>query len=468
MRVAEAHRAVDDREIDWEHFYRSPSDAAHERVGVPLVVRGEPHGLLTLVSCRGASIFGADGRVFAEELAQRIAVSIENAHLYEDLRRADRRKDEFLATLSHELRSPLNAIVGWTHMLRSGALDTTSSARALETIHRNAMVQSRLIADILDIQRLAAGKLRLNLAPIDLGVVIESAIDTVRPTAAARGIEIAAVLDPDVRAMLGDSERLQQIVWNFLSNAVKFTPAGGRVCVRLAGRETSIDIEVEDTGPGISAEFLPYIFERFRQADASSTRRHGGLGLGLSIARNLAELHGGSVSAANAPNGGAVLTVTLPRTLASANRVVAGPAPPGGTAEGASATSLHGTKVLLVDDELDGREIVAAVLGRAGAEVVVAGSAADGLGLLRREGADVVVCDIGMPDQDGYNFIRALRRRGVAADAMLPALALTAHAGSEDRDRALGAGFQVHLAKPVEPMELVATVARLAAESRRA
>jgi signal transduction histidine kinase/ActR/RegA family two-component response regulator len=445
------------------------SDPALRRLGMKsslcaaLKANGRVHGVLTLATADATRRYGPADMLLVEDLAGRAAVAIETARLCDELRRADRRKDEFLATLSHELRSPLNAIVGWTHLLRTGSLDANGSRRALETIARNATAQNRLIGDILDMQRLASGKLRLTLSAIDVAAVVESAVDTVRPAAQAKGIELVARVEREGEPVLGDADRLQQVVWNLLSNAVKFTPAG-RVEIRQTTSGSHVEITVEDDGPGIAPDFLPYVFDRFRQADASATRRHGGLGLGLAIARTLVELHGGTIEASNRQPVGARFRVRLPY----------GPGPdstrvsvrPGTEGQAASSHVLHGTKVLVVDDDVEAREVVAGILSQRGAEVFVATSGSDALPLLRRERPHVLICDIEMPEEDGYNLLRKVRALPAREGGAVPAVALTGHARPEDSLRALNAGFQAHVAKPTHPEGLIAIVARLADKHR--
>jgi signal transduction histidine kinase/ActR/RegA family two-component response regulator len=396
---------------------------------------------------------------------------------YERAEEAGRLKDQFLATLSHELRTPLNAIVGWSHMLRSGGLDADTSRKALDTISRNAMTQTQLIADILDMQRITSGKLRLNLSAVDPAPVIEAALDTVRPAAAAKEIDLQTVIDPGTGPILADSDRLQQIVWNLLSNAVKFGGKGGHVRVGLIKVNSHIEIAVEDNGPGLDPAFIPFAFDRFRQADASSTRRHGGLGLGLAIVRDLTELHGGSVTAGNRTTGtGAIFTVKLPRmSVASANVT------PSGTSMIErrnptrdeqiwleAAPRLHGIRVLVVDDQLDARELIASILGACGADVMVESSAADGLARLQVDRPDVLLSDIEMPGEDGYALIAQVRALPANRGGATPAAALTAYASTADRMRALTAGFQLHVAKPVQPAELATVIASLATFKRDA
>jgi signal transduction histidine kinase/CheY-like chemotaxis protein len=402
------------------------------------------------------------------ELERRIA---ESTALFRKAEEANRAKDEFLATLSHELRTPLNAILGWAHLLRSG-LDPTTADRALETISRNAVQQGQLIADILDMQRIVAGKLRLSLRTVDVAEVVLAAVETVRPAARAKAIEIATALEPGAEEVLADPDRLQQVFWNLLSNAVKFAPREGCVRIALAADSGQVVVSVEDNGAGMHPEFIPYAFERFRQADSSSTRRHGGLGLGLAIARHLTELHGGTVEAANRQDGnGAIFTVRLPRLLPAFPAAVPGVVIGGRHARPeddlplSGAPDLHGISVLVVDDEADARELAAAILTRCGATVTTVASALEGLDRLRRERPDVLLSDLEMPDQDGYALIVKVRALAPEQGGQTPAAALTAYAGAETRLRALAAGFDIHVPKPAQPAELAAVVASLARRS---
>jgi signal transduction histidine kinase/ActR/RegA family two-component response regulator len=384
-----------------------------------------------------------------------------------DADQANRMKDEFLATLSHELRTPLNAILGWSHILRRGGLDPEAVDRALETISRNALAQGQIVADILDMQRIADGKLRLNLQSVDLGPLVRRALDTISPAARARDIEMQAVMGEDVPPVLGDEGRLQQVMWNLLSNAVKFTPKGGRVRVELRLVDSLVEVTVGDTGPGLDPAFIPFVFDRFRQADSSSTRRHGGLGIGLAIVRNLVELHGGTVSAANREDGGgAVFVVRLPGPSVPSSGGADASEEPRSEADRSvslhAAPSLQGVRVLVVDDDMDSREIIAATLVRCGAEVATANSAEEGMAALILRPPHVLLSDIEMPDEDGYSFMRRIRQLPAEKGGRTLAAAVTAYAGAEDRMRALAAGFQMHVAKPVQPAELAAVVASLA------
>jgi signal transduction histidine kinase/ActR/RegA family two-component response regulator len=385
-----------------------------------------------------------------------------------ELNEASRLKDDFLATLSHELRTPLNAIVGWAHVLQAGDLDRQTTAKAIETIRRNAQAQNQLISDMLDVSRIVAGKLRLELRPTDLAPVIHAAIDTVRPSAQAKGVELVPDLDPAAAPIRGDLDRLQQVVWNLLSNAIKFTPSGGRVRVSLKALGSDLEITVEDDGPGIEADFLPHVFDRFRQADSSSSRGHAGLGLGLAIVRHIVELHGGVVTARNRETGtGAVFDVRLPRQRIPADQAAGQPG--GGTGAPSwldEAPDLGGVRVLVVDDEADARELMSTVLMRCGAEVFVAPSAREGLAILQRERPSVLLSDIEMPQEDGYTLIQKVRALPAERGGSTPAAALTAYASAHDRAKALASGFEIHVAKPVQPSELVAVVASLVTTRR--
>lgn len=383
----------------------------------------------------------------------------------------NRLKDEFLSTVSHELRTPLNAILGWSQILRTRKLDEASMNRALETIERNARSQVQLIDDLLDISRIITGKIRLNVQTVELLPVIEAAIDTVRPAADAKDIRLQSVLDPAAGPVLGDSERLQQIIWNLLSNAVKFTPKHGRVQVYLQRINSHVEIVVADTGQGISAEFLPYVFERFRQANGSITRSFGGLGLGLAIVRQLVELHGGTVHAESPGEGqGATFTVKLPLIAVGPAAIEPERVHPtvGGSIPFACSSQLDGLRILIVDDDPDMRDLLTYTLEGCGAEVVAAASANEAISALTESSPplDMLISDIGMPDEDGYALLHRVRRLESKNGGRIPAIALTAYARTQDRTAALLAGFQFHIAKPVEPAELVAVIANLTGRIR--
>jgi signal transduction histidine kinase/ActR/RegA family two-component response regulator len=427
----------------------------------------------------------AELRGYADHLEQRVeeqtaalrASGEELRALYareQELRRAaeeaNRTKDEFLSTVSHELRTPLNAILGWTWLLSSGKLDEEGLRRGVATIERNARAQSQIIDDLLDVSRIITGKLRLSIEPVDLIQVVEAALDSISPAVDAKEIWIERRLDPEAARAKGDPQRLQQIVWNLLSNAVKFTPRGGRVEIAVARRDSQTEIQVSDTGIGIPPDFLGHVFDRFRQADSSSTRAHGGLGLGLAIVRHLVELHGGTVEARSGGEGrGATFLVRLPvpalvpAALPSERAVPAGGRP----VPAKAASAVEGLNVLLVDDEADTREMLPIVLSQFGVRVTAASSAAEALDALEHSRIDLLVADIGMPGEDGYSLIGKVRSLN-GRNGSLPAIALTAYAAEPDRQKALAAGFQLHLAKPVETNELVSALAALASGGRQA
>jgi signal transduction histidine kinase/ActR/RegA family two-component response regulator len=372
-------------------------------------------------------------------------------------------KDEFLATLSHELRTPLNAILGWSQLLAFGDADEDDLRQGLDAIERNARAQTKLIEDLLDMSRIISGKIRLDVQLMEVPPALEAAVDSVRPSAEVKGIELRTILDPRAGPVTGDPTRLQQIVWNLLTNAIKFTPKGGKVDVILERVNSHLEITVRDSGAGIKPEFLPQVFERFRQGDSSTTRSHGGLGLGLSIVKNLVELHGGGVRVKSAGEGqGATFIVSLP--LAPIRDKERGVHPATARAHGVNPDrlQLEGVKVLVVDDEADARQLIKRVLSQCNALVMTADGAAEGLEMLRSERPDILVSDIGMPQMDGYDFMRQVRSLPVQEGGRTPAIALTAFARSEDRTRAMLAGYQVHIAKPIEPQELLATVGSLA------
>ncbi len=380
-------------------------------------------------------------------------------------------KDEFLATLSHELRTPLNAILGWAHLLTTGKADPATAQRALGVIRNNAMAQSQLIEDILDVSRIISGKLRLNLAPVSLRDVMDAALDSVSPAAEAKNITIDREID-DIDPIPGDRDRLQQVFWNLLSNAVKFTPRDGRVTVRLKRERDNAAISVEDTGIGISTEFLPYVFDRFSQADGSATRRHGGLGLGLAIVRYLVELHGGTMRAdSEGENCGARFTALLPMRVLQPMDDAGEPIERASLEDVAGADDLphlSGLCILVVDDEQDSRAFLGTLLQSQGASVCSAASTPEALETFVRERPDVVISDIAMPCEDGYDLIRQLRALPRRDGGLTPAVALTAYVRDEDVAAALAAGYQRHIKKPVVVSELIGAVAELAAAPSRA
>src|SRR6185312_1790405 len=384
---------------------------------------------------------------------------------------ANRMKDEFLATVSHELRTPLNAIIGWSYMLRGGKLDAAGTVRALETIDRNAKSQAQLIEDLLDVSRMITGKLRLELEPVDLASVINAAVDSVQLAAESKNIQLAVTMDPSARHTFGDSGRLQQVVWNLLSNAIKFTASGGRVDLHLEQANSTIQLRISDTGEGIPPEFLPYVFDRFRQADASTTRKIGGLGLGLAIVRHIAELHGGTVSAESDGEGqGSTFTITLPLAGQSERtkfrRSATGTLRP--IVEAAAAftptPSLHDVRVLLVDDDQDTLHVLNIALTDAGAKVQAAASVAEALEIIEWFRPHVLVSDLAMPDEDGYSLIGKIRALEDVALRTTPTVALTSFVRVEDRARALSAGFDMFVPKPVQPNELIVTIANVTSE----
>jgi len=377
---------------------------------------------------------------------------------------ANRAKDEFLATLSHELRTPLNAILGWVRLLRSGTLDAAGASRGPEVIERNTRLLAQLIEDLLDVSRIITGKLRLDVGSIDLVSVIVAAMEAVQTAADAKGIRLEASLDPALGPVSADPSRLQQVVWNLLTNAIKFTPAGGRVDIRLERRDSMARVTVSDTGQGIRRELLPFVFDRFRQGETSIGRRYGGLGLGLAIVRHIVELHGGDVNAESAGEGrGAIFTVDLPLTATHADTI---PPEPARRRLDREPVALDGLRVLIVDDEADARELMRMVLRSSGADVMAAACAEEAFEQVERWHPDILVSDIGLPGDDGYMLIQKLREQQAQQGRAIPALAVTAYARAEDRTRALAAGFQMHVAKPLEPADLIAAIASLISKDR--
>jgi signal transduction histidine kinase len=378
---------------------------------------------------------------------------------------ANHLKDEFLATVSHELRTPLTAILGWSNMLLDGGLAGAAHDRALEIIHRNAQAQNQLISDLLDVSRIISGKLRLDFRTVEPCSVVEAAVEATRPAAEAKGVRLDTALNQRAGPINADPDRLQQVVWNLLTNAIKFTPAGGQVLVKLESVDSRVEITVRDSGVGISPDFLPHIFDRFRQANPGTDRAHGGMGLGLSIVRQLVESHGGSVRAESEGEGeGATFVVSLPfvslREEAGGAKRLAPAAER--HMEVDCAPTLQGLRVLVVDDEADTRDLLRAVLERCKIEVFAAGSASEALELLARLHPDVLISDLGMPEEDGFSLIAKVRALPPGRGGRIPAAALTAYVRAEDRMKVLRAGFQLHVPKPIEPAELVTVVANLA------
>jgi PAS domain S-box-containing protein len=399
------------------------------------------------------------------------AVAIENvrllkreSHAREAAEESNRLKDEFLATVSHELRTPLTAILGWSRLLEEGSLDDQVANQAIETIRRNAKAQARIVDDILDVSRIITGNLLFDLHPVELAPVIEAVISAVRPTADAKGVRVETEFDSTPLVVSGDANRLQQVIWNLISNAVKFTENGGRVSLGLRQVNSSVEIKVADTGQGISPEFLPFVFDRFRQADSTTTRQHGGLGLGLAIARHLVEIHGGTIRAESLGKGrGATFTLKLPLLDCDSKAAVLDPTEmviPSSPLQ--SQQLLSGLRVLVVDDDLDTLELIATALTSRQANVTAVSSTVDALIAIKANRPDVLVSDIAMPGEDGYALIQKVRSLDHDEEQMIPAVAITAYAKDEDRERALSSGFQVYLPKPVELTELVSVVARAA------
>lgn len=475
------------------------SETLHSFLGAAIVSDTAVKGWFYLLNRRGADEFSEADERLAATMATHVAVAYENAVLYAEAQNhatelsmemavrkqaelerarllvreraaraeaeaANQNKDEFLATLSHELRTPLTAILGWSHLMRTRKLDEAETIRALDTIERNARSQSQLIDDLLDVSRIITGKLQIDRAPVDLSKVIELAFDSVRPVADTKSISFETSIEPSQSIVLGDNNRLQQIFWNLFSNAVKFTPRGGEVKVSVAYSDSRARISVRDTGIGISPEFLPFIFDRFRQADGSTTREHGGLGLGLAIVRHLVELHQGSVEVeSQGQNQGSTFTIILPTSA----RDVAVSGNCGETLLYQSADVhtisapelLNGVRVLVVDDEPDSRDLLTTILTRCGSDVRCSDSAAEAMKAFQEWDPDLLVSDIGMPNEDGYSLIRKVRKLKSERASRIPAVALTAYATDEDRLEALAAGFQIHVAKPIEPETFITSLA---------
>jgi PAS domain S-box-containing protein len=450
---------------DAEHLRRLRDIGFASAIVTPLVAHGRTLGAISFIAAESDRRYETEDVALAENLAASAAIAIDNSRLYRIAQNANRLKDEFIATLSHELRTPLTSILGWAHLLRAGQLDEKNAVSALETIERNARAQAQLIDDLLDVSRIITGKLRLDVRVVDPASFIESAIESLCPAAEAKDIRIQKVMDTGVVSVAADPARLQQVVWNLLSNAIKFTPKGGRVQVRLERINSHIEIAVCDTGTGISQEFLPFVFERFRQADQQTTRQHGGLGLGLAIVRHLVELHGGTVEAESQGEGqGATFIVKLPIVPVHQKNNVderVHPAARDMLPSHECPERLDGLKVLVVDDESDTRELLRVGVSQCGAEVMTAGSAQEALEAIARERPDLLISDIGMPGEDGYELIKKVRALPANHGGKIPAIALTAYARTEDRLRAIRAGYQMHVTKPVELAELVVVMASL-------
>lgn len=459
---------------DEEHLRALRELGLTSYIAVPLVANGRTLGALTFVTAESRRRYTDEDVQFAQAVAERAALAVDNARAYSEARAANHAKDEFLAILSHELRTPINAIMGWGQMLQHGMVDPARTAHAVDAIVRNAASQGRLIEDLLDVSRITSGKMRLDVEVVDAGAIVAAAVATIEPAADAKGVRIQTIVDQGGR-VYGDRQRLQQVVWNLLSNAVKFTPRGGRVQVHLLRVNSHLEIVVSDTGQGISADVLPHIFERFRQGDSSSTRTHTGLGLGLAIVRHLVELHGGTAEAASeGPGKGATFRLKLPLSIASTPAVPdpiarvhpAAPTITTGSLDVTALPDLAGTRVLLVDDEPDALEMVAYLLRQRNAEVVTAASVKEAIRELDASIPDVLLSDIEMAGQDGYSLIQTLRSRSLDEGGGVPAAALTAYSRPEDRAKSLLTGFDAHLAKPVDLAELIATVVRLKTRRR--
>lgn len=443
---------------------------------VPISIRDRILGVVALVSAETDRRYDANDVALAEELGRRAGVALENAELYRAAQEAaetarqsariaegvSRAKDEFLATVSHELRTPLSAILGWSTLLRQRIADP-AVAQPIEVIHRNAQRQVRLIDDIMDASRVATGKLRLDVKPTDLVSIAQEAIEVIRPSAIAKQIDIEFDSVTDSCPIVGDPERLQQVIGNLLSNAVKFTDAGDGIRLSVERAGSTFVLSVTDTGRGIDPAFLPLVFQPFKQADASTTRRVGGLGLGLALVRRIVELHGGQVAAHSDGAGkGATFRITLPIRVARTPSPESEPSPP----LGAPAVTLNGVRVLVVDDEPDARDLIGSVLTAAGAVVETAQSAAAGFDALGRFRPDILVSDIGMPDEDGFSFMRRIRALSPAEGGAIPSLALTAFARNEDRTKAIAEGYSAYIRKPVDPAALAYAVANLTRVNR--
>ena len=474
------------------------SDLVHCFLGTPILSAGGVLGWVYLLNKLDAEDFSEADERLAATLATQVAVAYENAVLYSgaqrhaselqleiterkqaeearaqmllreqaaraDAEQANRTKDEFLATLSHELRTPLSAILGWSHLVRTGKLDEPQLSRAFETIERNARSQSQLIDDLLDVSRIITGKLQIEPRPVDLCAIIEGVLEGVRPAVEAKKIQLETGLKAAGSFVPGDANRLQQVFWNLLSNAIKFTPESGYVRVKASQVGTEIRVSVSDSGIGIASEFLPHIFDRFRQADGSTTRVHGGLGLGLSIVKHLVQLHAGQVTVeSGGQNQGATFIVSLPLAPNVPADEIEDESVAKQVRDGLPASFSHlleGMRILVVDDEADSRDLVSAILTRCGGKVKSCKTAAEALKTFRAWKPDILVSDIGMPVEDGYTLIQKLRKQRLKLAREIPAIALTAYATDDDRTRALSAGFQFHIAKPIEPETLVKSIA---------
>ncbi|MES1187890.1 MAG: ATP-binding protein, partial [Myxococcales bacterium] len=455
-----------------EHLAKLRALRAKSWMVLPLKIKTSSFGTLTLVMSESGRRYNSADLLLAQDLARRAAAAIDNARLY-DLSReeraragsAARAKDEFVAVVSHELRTPLNVIIGWVRLLRSASLSEKTKADALAVIERNANAQSQLVADLLDISRAITGSIRLEPAQIDLGNVVNLVVEDARFALEAKRLQLHTDIASEGTVMRGDGERLKQVVWNLLLNAIKFTPKGGKITIRLSRVESDLELTVTDTGVGIAPEFLPHVFDSFRQSDSRSTRTHGGLGIGLSIVKHLVDLHAGSIDAYSEGRGkGASFVVRLPISAVISTTVGIGrvPATTPQRQELARPEALAGRTILVVDDEPDARELLRIVLESCGVTVFDAANVPAAMAVLESERVDLLVSDIGMPEEDGFSLIRRLRALPNPTTAAIPAVALTAFARNEDRTRTLLEGFNLHMAKPVEPAELLLALADLA------
>jgi PAS domain S-box-containing protein len=468
-----------DNVVEDPNFPRAPvalREGLRGAFGFPILVGNDIWGVLEFLSSEirepdaelmnlAAGIGGQIGQFTQRRRAEQELAELlkRESRARADAEKANRLKDEFLATLSHELRTPLNAVIGWSRMLNSGRLDRENSLHAQEVIERNAWAQKQIIEDILDVSRVITGKLQLHLSPVDLQAVVDAALDAVRPALEAKEIRIETKLDANLRAISGDSDRLQQVVWNVLSNAAKFTPTGGQVEISVGQTGTHALIQVKDSGPGIDPAFLPYVFERFRQADGSTTRTHGGLGLGLAIVRHLVELHGGTISVENRADGpGAIFTISLPLPTGFLQKEILERANAAFGARQTEQPNLEGLSILIVEDEPDALDVITVELVQYGANVTGVTNAEEALKALEKRRFDLLVSDIGLPKMDGYELIRRVRKQEEGREKRIPAVALTAYARVQDRMQAILAGFSTHIAKPIEANELVTVVASLA------
>ncbi len=457
-----------------EHLEALRALQLHSYIAVPLVANGRSLGVMTFVTAESRRAYDDEDLLVAQSVAERAALAVDNARAYAEARAANRAKDEFLATLSHELRTPINAIMGWGQILQAGMADPSRTARAIDAIVRNAAAQARLIDDLLDLSRITSGKLRLDVELVDLGAMVTAAVATIEPASQVKGLRVQTVIADSAARVYGDRQRLQQVLWNLLSNAVKFTPRGGTIQTHVQRVGSHLEVLVSDTGEGIPPDILPFVFDRFRQADSSSTRQHAGLGLGLAIVRHIIELHGGTVQAASdGPGHGSTFRLRLPVSVAATEPPGAArqahPAVPTvttGSMDVAALPDLGGSRILVVEDDPDAREMVAYLLRQRNAEVVACASVTEALAAFDRCPPDVLLSDIEMPHRDGFALIEAVRARPAAQGGDVPAAALTAYSRPEDRTASMLAGYDAHLSKPVDLHELIAAVVRLRARRR--